>query len=102
MDKIMVLGGRDMVQGFQLVGVTEAFRVEPDAAEAKLLELLQRKDAGILVIQDDFLARMSAKTKYLVETASKPVVVPIGLTSGASSENLQAMIKRAIGISLEK
>jgi vacuolar-type H+-ATPase subunit F/Vma7 len=98
----MALGGRDMVQGFQLVGVTEAILVSPQDAEAKLLHILSRKDAGILIVQDDYLAGMSAKTKLLVENISKPVVVSIGHTSSASSENMAAMIKRAIGITLEK
>ncbi len=102
MDKIIVLGGRDIVQGFMLVGVTEAYNVESGEAESKLLELIARKDAGIVILQDDYYARLSPKTKHFVETVSKPVVIPVGTTSGASGEDLQAMIKRAIGISLEK
>lgn len=91
-----------MVQGFMLVGVTEAYDVPAENAEAKLLELLQRKDAGIVILQDDYYGQLSPKMRHMLETVSKPVVVPMGLTSGASTENLQAMIKRAIGISLEK
>ncbi|HLC48398.1 MAG TPA: V-type ATP synthase subunit F [Candidatus Norongarragalinales archaeon] len=102
MDKILVLGDRDLVTGFKLVGVREGVICSQENADAKLSELLQRSDAGIIIFQDEFYGSLTHKTKKLIETVPKPVVVNVGVKAASSTENLQAMIKRAIGISLDK
>lgn len=102
MDKIIVLGDRDLVAGFKLVGVKDAIVCTPEDADSKLNELLQRNDAGIVIFQDEFYNNLTHKTKKLIETIPKPVVVSVGVKGASSTENLQAMIKRAIGISLDK
>ncbi|MFH1750582.1 MAG: V-type ATP synthase subunit F [Candidatus Micrarchaeota archaeon] len=102
MDKILVLGDRDLAMGFKLVGVKEAIICSQEDADSKLNELLQRQDAGIIIFQDEFYSYLSHKTKKLIETVPKPVVVSVGVKAASSMENLQAMIKRAIGISLDK
>ncbi|MEK6953375.1 MAG: V-type ATP synthase subunit F [Candidatus Micrarchaeota archaeon] len=102
MDKILVLGDRDLVTGFKLVGVRDGVVCSAEDADGKLNALLQRQDAGIIIFQDEFFGSLSHKTKKLIETIPKPVVVSVGVKAASSTENLQAMIKRAIGISLEK
>lgn len=102
MDKIVVLGDRDLVTGFKLVGIRDAVVCTPETADAKLNELLLRSDAGIVIFQDEFYNNLSHKTRKLIETVPKPVVVNVGVKAASSTENLQAMIKRAIGISLDK
>ncbi len=102
MDKILVAGDRDMVTGFKLVGVRDAVICSDEDADEKLNELLKREDAGIVIFQDEFYKNLSHKTKKLIETIPKPVVVSVGVKAASSTENLQAMIKRAIGISLDK
>ncbi|MFH1257620.1 MAG: V-type ATP synthase subunit F [Candidatus Micrarchaeota archaeon] len=102
MDKILVLGDRDMVTGFKLVGIRDAIVCSAETADQKLAELLERQDAGIVIFQDEFYGNLSHKTKKLIETVPKPVVVSVGVKAASSTENLQAMIKRAIGISLDK
>lgn len=102
MDKILVLGDRDMANGFRLVGVRDAVICSSADADGKLNELIQRTDAGIIIFQDEFYSSLSHKTKKLIESIPKPVVVSVGIKAASSTENLQAMIKRAIGISLDK
>ncbi len=102
MDKIVVLGGRDVVLGFQLVGVSEGYPVQQEEAEQKLSGLLDRPDMGIIILEDAYAQKFSLKMKRRLELLSKPVVVEVGLRAGGSAGSLQAIIKRAIGITLEK
>jgi V/A-type H+/Na+-transporting ATPase subunit F len=102
MEKIIVLGDRDMVTGFKLVGIVDAYVCAPEEADSKINELMQRPDAGIIIFQDEFYGNLTHKTKKLIENIPKPVVVSVGIKAASSSENLKAMIKRAIGISLDK
>ncbi|MBI5224555.1 hypothetical protein HY989_01670 [Candidatus Micrarchaeota archaeon] len=102
MEKIVALGDRDLITGFKLVGVMEGIVCTPENADLKMNEILLRQDAGIVIFQDEFQNYLSHKTKKLIETIPKPVVVNVGVKAASSTENLQAMIKRAIGISLDK
>ncbi len=102
MDKIVVLGGRDVVLGFKLVGVSEGYAVSPEDAEARLGELLERSDVGIVILEDEYAQKLSLKMKRRLELVSKPVVVEVGVKPGSSAGSLQALIKRAIGVTLEK
>ena len=102
MEKIMVLADREMAMGFRLAGVTDSVTATEEDAEKKFLELFEKKDAGIIILQDEFVHNFSHKTKRLIEGSSKPVVITIGGKGESAAGSLQQMIKRAIGITLEK
>ncbi|MBU1198156.1 hypothetical protein KJ765_06655 [Candidatus Micrarchaeota archaeon] len=102
MDKIVVVGGKDLVLGFQLVGVQENYEITPEEADAQLNQLFDRADVGIIILEDAYFEGLALKTKRRLELISKPVVVQVSATGEAAKENIQALIKRAIGVSLEK
>lgn len=102
MDKIVVVGGRDLVTGFRLAGVAESYVLAPEEADAQLNKLFDRSDVGIVILEETHAPKLSLKTRRRIESASKPVLVQVGLTPGGGAETLQALIKRAIGVSLEK
>ena len=101
-DKIVVVGGREMVLGFNLVGVTDSRVVVPEAAEDELAKLFEQTNVGIVILQDAHYNSLSQKIKRKIELVSKPVVVTVGTNKASSSDDLQRLIKRAIGISLDK
>ncbi|MHB8481953.1 MAG: V-type ATP synthase subunit F [Nitrospiria bacterium] len=63
--------------GFRLAGI-ETFAVQDDReAESFLKDLLARKDAGVVIISEDFLPFLSERTRKKVEESLQPVCVPI-------------------------
>ena len=102
-DKIIVIGDAAMVTGFRLAGVTEAYIAEGKAAERKLAELLDRGNAGIVLVNESVLAWADWRIKKKMETLAKPVVVGIPDKFGPSAkiERLDTMIKRALGFDLK-
>ncbi|MDP2718085.1 MAG: V-type ATP synthase subunit F, partial [Candidatus Micrarchaeota archaeon] len=73
--------------------------------DAKLAEALHTPGLGILIISSDVFGKASAKVQREATESAKPVVVVIpekGAKKSASSANLAAMVKRAIGVDILK
>jgi vacuolar-type H+-ATPase subunit F/Vma7 len=101
-DRIIVIGDPAMVMGFKLAGVTEAYAAEGKAAEQRLSELVDRENAGIIIVEESLLSLIDWRLKRKIESLAKPVVigVPGKSGSGAKTERLGEMIKRALGFDL--
>ena len=101
-DKIIVIGDSATVTGFKLAGVTEAYVAEGRNAEKKLMELLDRENAGIIIVTESIMAGLDWRLKKRIEGIAKPVVVSIPDKTGSSKEagKLSELIKRALGFEL--
>ncbi len=104
MDKIIVVGDADTVLGFRLAGVSQAHAVsDAEGAEAGVGEALARSDAGILIITQEALNSLSAKTRKELSLVAKPAVVEVPGKRAADQggESLAALIKKAMGVDLK-
>jgi len=97
--ELAVVGRDDFVLGFRLAGVRKCYSVEPDAVEAKVDEVVDDPDVGILVLATEDLQRMSHGARRRLQTVPRPVVIAVG---AKEEEDLRAKVKRAIGIDLFK
>ncbi len=97
--EVAVIGRQDFVMGWMLAGVRKTHTVPPEAMEAKVTEVLQDPDVGILVLSTDDLQRLSHGMRRRLETTPRPVVIAVGKFQ---QEDLRTKIKRAIGVDLLK
>lgn len=97
--ELAVVGRDDFVLGFRLAGVRKTYSVDPEGFEAKVTEVVDDPEVGILVVSTDDLQRLSHGTRRRLETVSRPVVIAVG---SQQEEDLRAKVKRAIGIDLFK
>ncbi len=104
-EKIAVIGDADTIVGFALAGVNEGIEVTMEDCEEKFLKAIERQDVGILIVQDDLVQEFSHKTKKLIETLARPVIVTVPgkneVLGGKKSGNIQELVKRAIGVELK-
>lgn len=102
LDKIIVIGDASTVIGFRLAGVSEAYVADGKDAERKIVELLDRENAGIIIVNERLLTGIDWRVKRRIEAIAKPVVVGVPDRFGPSSEaeSLAGMIKRALGFEL--
>jgi len=104
MQKIVVVGDRDLCLGFGLAGVVESHEIN-DAAQVEpmLLLLMDREDVGMVILYDEFMNHLSVKLKNKLQTVTRPVLVTVPGKKGADekAESLQALIKKAIGVELK-
>ena len=97
--ELAVVGRDDFVLGFRLAGVRKAYSVDTTAFEAKVGEVIQDPEVGILVVNTEDLQKMSQATRRRLETIPRPVVIAVGTKE---EEDLRTKVKRAIGIDLLK
>jgi V/A-type H+-transporting ATPase subunit F len=100
-EPIVVLGDSDTVLGFRLAGVLGLVCDEVDCEE-KFLQSVSKEETQLVILQEELSKNFSFKTKRLVESLSKPVVISVsGKGASKGSNSLNALIKRAIGIELK-
>ena len=101
--KIAVIGDRDTVTGFRMVGVNEWFTPKsPEETQERLLEYFRDPHMGLIIITEP-LAQQVEDTVTQLSSAPIPVIMLIpdrfGST-GAYEAVLKEMIRRAVGIEI--
>jgi len=97
--EIAVLGTDDFVTGFRLAGVKHTFTVSNNFDE-KINQALDNKEIGVLVVEQEEMDKMTAKTKRVLEKLITPVLIT--LSSKGKETDLRQLIKRTVGVDLWK
>jgi V/A-type H+-transporting ATPase subunit F len=97
--EIAVIGNDEFVTGFSLAGVKNTFSTEENL-EKEVEKVLQLKEIGILIMEQDQFNSMNNKTKKMLEKLVKPVLVTI--SDKGKETDIRDMIKRTIGVDLWK
>ena len=101
--KIAVIGDRDTVTGFRMVGVNEWFTPKsPAETREKLLEYFRDPNMGLIIITE-LLAQQVEDTVNQIASSAIPVVMLIPDrhgTTGAYDTFLKELIRRAVGIDI--
>lgn len=99
---IAVLGRSEFTLGFELVGVHTVIATDglsPGERTKRLFETMQRRDIGILIVEDETMDAIPTTERVQVENAIRPVVIVL-TEHGHAGGTLQRQIKRAIGIDI--
>ena len=104
MDKIALVGDEDSALGFSLAGVSVVHSISTsEQAEMAMEQVLSRSDIGIVLLTQDSMKLLSARTQKRISDLAKPVFIEIPgkKDSSSGSESLGALIKRAMGVELK-
>jgi V/A-type H+-transporting ATPase subunit F len=100
--KIAVVGERELVLGYRLLGVDETFSVTKEDAQSTLLDLLTSGKYGLIVVSDNVRRFISNTLKERLESSIVPLVLflpPIGKEN--VEESLSSLAKRVLGVDLK-
>ena len=95
--ELAAIGNEDFVLGFKLVGVRKTFIVPDEDLEARITEVMEDKDIGVLILHADSLAKVTSVFRKKLIDSPKPVVISVG---EEEEEDLRGKVKRAIGVDL--
>ena len=100
--KLLVLGNREAVQGFTLLGVDGRRVATPEEINQALDEALSRSDVGIVLVTNDVARQIAPRMEQLKLRATVPLVVEIPGPAGQSPDepSLSEVIRQAIGIKI--
>lgn len=99
MVKLAVVGGSEFVVGFQLAGIKDAIEVTNNYFN-ELKNLKNRKNIGIIVVDERIMEKLDAHQKTEIEASVDPVFIP--LSTKSEQDSLKRLIKKSIGVDLWK
>ncbi|EQB69999.1 MAG: hypothetical protein AMDU1_APLC00082G0010 [Thermoplasmatales archaeon A-plasma] len=97
---IAVIGERELVLGFRLVGVENSFIAEKEKGVEMLQEMIREKKFSLVMISESIKSFMDQKTLRAVETSTDPVVVFIPLPGGQDLESVNDLARRVLGVEI--
>lgn len=97
-----VIGDRETVLGFRLVGVEGCIACDKDAALAALNEAVQWKHVGIVLLTEKVAAQIRGEVEARLYGFGFPLVLEIPDSSGADPARLKIedVVRKAIGVSI--
>jgi len=100
--KIAVVGERELVLGYRLLGVEDTFIVSKEDAQKVLLDLFNSGEYGLIIASDGVKRSLSIANREKIESSIVPLVVFMpSLTSQQEEESLAALARRVLGVDLK-
>ncbi|MDD2439168.1 MAG: V-type ATP synthase subunit F [Methanosarcinaceae archaeon] len=100
--ELAVIGKSEFVTGFRLAGIKKVYEtVDAESTEARVKEVLEDKNIGILVMHNDDIANLPEIVAKNLNESVQPTVVALG-GNGEGSTSLRDKIKQAVGVDLWK
>ncbi|MEM0202222.1 MAG: V-type ATP synthase subunit F [Candidatus Micrarchaeaceae archaeon] len=97
-DKVAVIGEREAVLGFKLVGIPDVFITSAEEGAAKLAEIMDQ-GYSLIIATEQIRQKLSQPQLRSVETALKPIVIFISVP-GKQGETVEALAKRVLGVNI--
>jgi len=98
--KAVIVGGKETVTGFKLVGVDGVVVSNPHAMLNKLKELVKRDDVALILIDDQFLDSWAKEEVDKIKAASLgKLIVEVPSRAGPKVVvDLRALVKKVMGV----
>jgi V/A-type H+/Na+-transporting ATPase subunit F len=100
--KFFVIGDRETVTGFRLVGVDGHIATERDEVLSVLSEVVAKKEAGVVLITERVASKIRDEVEKRLYGFGFPLMLEIPDASGPDPGRLKVedVVRRAIGISI--
>jgi len=99
--KVFVLGERDAVLGFSLIGIDGLATDDPDVAVATLADLRRNPDLGLILVTATLAGQIRPTLEELMAEASLPLIFEIPDRLGRPVRPpLREVLRRALGVSI--
>jgi V/A-type H+/Na+-transporting ATPase subunit F len=100
--RIAVVGERELVVGYRLLGVQDAFITGKEDSQKVLMDLVNSNKYGLIIVGNTVRAAISAALRERLEASIIPLVVFMpSLDSQGSEESLSKLARRVLGVDLK-
>lgn len=100
--KIAVVGDRELVVGYRLLGVEDAFITGSEDSQKVLMDLFNSGEYGLIIVGSEVRRSLSAVSRDKLESSIVPLVVFMpAIGSQESEESLSTLAKRVLGVDLK-
>jgi V/A-type H+-transporting ATPase subunit F len=102
--RIAVVGSRELVLGYRLLGVDDAFTVSPDQAQKVLMDLFNSNKYGLIIVGNEVRKSLSQSSRSKLESSIIPLVVFMPspyAQQQAEEESLSLLARRVLGVDIQ-
>jgi V/A-type H+-transporting ATPase subunit F len=101
--KIAVVGERELVLGYRLLGVEDAFITSGSEAQKTVMDLFNSNNYSLIIVGSEARASLTTAMREKLESSIVPLVVFMpALGSEAKEESLSLLARRVLGVDLVK
>ncbi len=101
-DNIAVIGERELVLGFRLVGISDVFMSTGQEAVKMIIGFMENKTYGLVLASESIRGSMDKTTLKRVDTSLRPLVVFIPMPGEyKEQESVEALAKRVLGVDIK-
>jgi len=102
--RLAVVGDRELVIGYRLIGIDDTFIVDDEEASKKIQELYSSGEFGLIIASDSVRSKIPSKFLSEIEGSIEPLVLflpSLKETAEEDKESIAALAKRVLGVNIE-
>ncbi len=100
MPDICLIGERELVAGFKLVGINDTFEADPEKDSPKLRKIFNSKKYNVILASQSFQKYISEDELKIYSTSMNPLVVFIPIPGIKEEESVYDLAKKILGIDI--
>ncbi len=100
-EKVAVVGDRELVLGFKLIGIQDVFIRPAEEALELFPELVNSGKYNLIIMSEALRSMMNGSTLRLADTSLNPLVIFIPLPGKErNQESVEELAKRVLGVDI--
>jgi len=101
--KIAVVGDRELVLGYRLLGVEDAYIVTKEEAQRTIMDIFNANTHGLIIAGNEVRKALSPSAREKLESSIIPLVVfmPAIDSEATQEESLSILARRVLGVDLK-
>jgi len=101
--KIAVVGDRELVLGYRLLGVEDAYIVTKEDAQRVIMDIFNANTHGLIIAGSEVRKALSLSAREKLQSSIIPLVVfmPAIDSAAAQEESLAILARRVLGVDLK-
>ena len=100
--RIAIVGERELVIGYQLLGIEDTFIVAGEDGNKKIQELFSSGEFSLIIASESVRNALPLTFKTRVEASIEPLVLFMpSLQENIKEESIAALAKRVLGINIQ-
>jgi V/A-type H+-transporting ATPase subunit F len=101
--KIAVVGDRELVLGYRILGVEDAFVATKEDGQKTLMDLFNSNGYGLIVAGDEVRKALSSAAREKLDSSIIPLVVFMPPVDSAvpQEESLSKLARRVLGVDIK-
>ena len=98
--RIAVIGERELILGFRLIGMESSIEVTEKNAETEFMKLYHSGKYSLIMASENIKKNIDRRIVDQIEVSTNPLVVFIPMPGGYDEESVGKLAKRILGVDI--